>query len=211
MPVSATRAVWALALSAHSGVAFRQRNDVGTRDRDTFAAQWLAYALPVNASPMPSRASAHELRVDAVRSGRIEARTGLRMMPTFPRSPLSFRTAGFPPVRLQGWPIRWRLPARLQHKPAPGIPTEGFHSLLPPLRALRGPTHFPDQCRGAGLGSALPFKRPCRFTPRGPRSGPGYAAPVHQRLTGPIRPTRGHIATSPHGGLYAMPSLCGCA
>ena len=29
-------------------------------------------------------------------SGRTEARTGLRMMPTFPRSPLSFRTAGFP-------------------------------------------------------------------------------------------------------------------
>src|SRR3954462_14011518 len=33
-------------------------------------------------------------------SGRIEARTGLRMMPTFPRSPLSFRTAGF---RQYGW------------------------------------------------------------------------------------------------------------
>src|SRR5208282_3490856 len=31
-----------------------------------------------------------------VRSGRIEARTGLRMMPVFPRSPLTFRTAGFP-------------------------------------------------------------------------------------------------------------------
>jgi hypothetical protein len=30
------------------------------------------------------------------RSGRIEARIGLRMMPTFPRSPLSFRTASFP-------------------------------------------------------------------------------------------------------------------
>jgi hypothetical protein len=28
-----------------------------------------------------------------LRSGRIEARIGLRMMPTFPRSPLSFRTA----------------------------------------------------------------------------------------------------------------------
>ena len=27
-------------------VAFRQRNDVGTRDEGTFAAQWLAYALP---------------------------------------------------------------------------------------------------------------------------------------------------------------------
>src|SRR5215472_8161248 len=34
------------------------------------------------------------------RSGRIEARIGLRMMPTFPRSPLSFRTAGFPQY---GW------------------------------------------------------------------------------------------------------------
>ena len=29
-------------------------------------------------------------------SGRIEARIGLRMMPTFPRSPLRFRTASFP-------------------------------------------------------------------------------------------------------------------
>jgi hypothetical protein len=27
-------------------VAFRQQNDVGTRDEGTFAAQWLAYALP---------------------------------------------------------------------------------------------------------------------------------------------------------------------
>src|SRR6266487_4406222 len=33
-------------------------------------------------------------------SGRNEARTGLRMMPTSPRSPLSFRTAGFPQY---GW------------------------------------------------------------------------------------------------------------
>ena len=32
---------------------------------------------------------------EAPRSGRIEARTGLRMMPTFPRSPLRFRKAGF--------------------------------------------------------------------------------------------------------------------
>src|SRR6516162_7390358 len=29
-------------------------------------------------------------------SGRVEARIGLRMMPTFPRPSLSFRTAGFP-------------------------------------------------------------------------------------------------------------------
>jgi ABC-type branched-subunit amino acid transport system substrate-binding protein len=37
-----------------------------------------------------------------IRSGRIEARTGLRMMPTFPRPPLSFRTAGFPQY---GWKV----------------------------------------------------------------------------------------------------------
>ena len=47
--------------------------------------------------------------------------------------------------------------------------------------------------------------------PRGPRSGPGYSVPVRHHLIGPIRPTRRHIAISPHGGLYAMPSLCGSA
>ena len=40
------------------------------------------------------------------------------------------------------------------------------------------------------------------------RSGPSYAVSDRHHLIGPIRPTRGHIATSPHGGLYAMPSLC---
>ena len=43
-------------------------------------------------------------------SGRTMARSGLRMMPTFPSSPLRFRTAGFPSVRLQSWPIRQVLP-----------------------------------------------------------------------------------------------------
>ena len=33
---------------------------------------------------------------DPLQSGRTVARSGLRMMPTFPPSPLSFRTAGFP-------------------------------------------------------------------------------------------------------------------
>ena len=41
-------------------VAFRQRNNVSARDEGTFAAQWLAYALPVNASLMPLRAAAHD-------------------------------------------------------------------------------------------------------------------------------------------------------
>jgi hypothetical protein len=59
--------------------------------------------------------------VETSRSGRIEARTGLRMMPTFPRSPLSFRTASFPRY---GWKAAFRTrPSQhgVQLKPAPGI------------------------------------------------------------------------------------------
>src|SRR5260370_2357009 len=47
--------------------------------------------------------------------------------------------------------------------------------------------------------------------PRGPRSGSSYAVSDRHHLIDPIRPTREHIAISPHGGLYAIPSLCGSA
>src|SRR6476620_1163411 len=64
-----------------------------------------------------------------VGSGRIEARTGLRMMPTFPRSPLSFRTASFPQY---GWKAGCPSGAFLggrRLKPAPGIrhPPSSLH------------------------------------------------------------------------------------
>jgi len=49
------------------------------------------------------------------------------------------------------------------------------------------------------------------FYPSGPRSGLGCVVPVHPHLFGHMRPTPGHTAISPQGGLYAMPSLCGCA
>jgi hypothetical protein len=62
-------------------------------------------------------------------SGRIEARIGLRMMPTFPRSPLSFRTASFPQY---GWKAGFPSGAFLgdqRLKPAPGIrrPPSSLH------------------------------------------------------------------------------------
>src|SRR5215218_9057893 len=58
---------------------------------------------------------------DKFQSGRIEARTGLRMMPTFPRSPRSFRTAGFPQYGWKaGLPGR-AFPDHQRLKPAPGI------------------------------------------------------------------------------------------
>ena len=47
MPVSATTPVRLGARHiAPIRIAFRQRNDVGAREEGTFAAQWLAYALP---------------------------------------------------------------------------------------------------------------------------------------------------------------------
>ena len=42
--------------------------------------------------------------------------------------------------------------------------------------------------------------------PRGPRSGPGCSVPVRHHLIGPIRPTRGHIAISPHAGAPRRPA-----
>jgi hypothetical protein len=41
-------------------VAFRHRNDVGTRDEGTFAAQWLAYAPPCQRFANTLAASAHD-------------------------------------------------------------------------------------------------------------------------------------------------------
>ncbi len=58
---------------------------------------------------------------DTKRSGRIEARTGLRMMPTSPRSPLSFRTAGFPQYGWKAGLSGGAFPSPSQVKPAPGI------------------------------------------------------------------------------------------
>src|SRR3954466_413569 len=55
------------------------------------------------------------------RSGRIEARTGLRMMPTFPRSPRSFRTAGFPQYGWKAGLSGGAFPDRQRLKPAPGM------------------------------------------------------------------------------------------
>src|SRR6266481_7445627 len=84
-----------LAMVRPKRVAFRARNSVGARGL-AFAAPWLAYALPYRRFVAVLTDANARLGADVDRSGRTEARTGLRMMPTSPRSPLSFRTAGFP-------------------------------------------------------------------------------------------------------------------
>ena len=81
----------------------------------------LAYAIPCRRFADVLADNCARLGAEVVWSGRIEARTGLRMMPTSPRSPLSFRTAGFPQY---GWKAglsggAFRSPSQV--KPAPGI------------------------------------------------------------------------------------------
>ena len=126
-------------------------------------------------------------------SGKAMARTGLRMMPTFPSPPLKFRTAGFPQYGFKAGISDKAFPKNLVcHRPS--------CPLLSPCT--------PCSVSGTMRDSAPPCERTHPLYPRGPRSGPGYAVPVHLHLIGPIRPTRGHIPTSPTRGLYEMPSLC---
>lgn len=58
------------------------------------------------------------------------ARTGLRMMPTFPPPPLSFRTVGFPQYGWKAGLSGGACPVGTSVKPAPGIPV--MTSGLPP-------------------------------------------------------------------------------
>jgi hypothetical protein len=62
-------------------------------------------------------------------SGRIEARIGLRMMPTFPRSPLSFRTASFPQYGCKAGYLSGAFLGDRRLKPAPDIrrPPSSLH------------------------------------------------------------------------------------
>jgi hypothetical protein len=114
------------------------------------------------------------------------------MMPTFPSPPLKFRTAGFP---------RYGFKAGLSDEAFPG---DWFAIALRTLCCHRYSLLY---VRDDALLSTSVRADPPLY-PRGPRSGPGYVVPVHPHLIGPIRPTRGHIQTSPTRGLYQMPSLC---
>ena len=128
------------------------------------------------------------------------ARTGLRMMPTFPSPPLKFRTAGFPQYGFKAGLSEGAFPAR-----RPIVAPIWFAALL---RAPRFQPVRPRSVSGQLCAGAPPCQRLPSLYPRGPRSGPGYSVPVPLRLIDPIRPSCGHISTSPPCGLYEMPSLC---
>ena len=144
------------------------------------------------------------------------ARTGLRMMPTFPLPPLKLSGRAMALCRLR---MMLRFPSPSLKFRTVSFPQSGFKAGISDAAfpvpwfaiALRACCHdrvFPALCRGSMRVQAPPCKRFQPLYTRGPRSGPGYVVPVHPRLTDPIRPTRWHIPTSSLCGLYEMPSLC---
>ena len=116
------------------------------------------------------------------------------MMPTSPSSPLKFRAAGFPQYGLSGGPAH----ATSTCHAAWLTSTLRAPACKPLVSVLRRRRCAPEHRHASGH---------CRSTPGAPLRL-GYVVPVHHHLLGPIRPTRGHIAISPHGGLYAMSTLC---
>ncbi len=114
------------------------------------------------------------------------------MMPTFPRSPLSFRTAGFPQY---GWKAGFPSGVCLDGqrlKPAPGMrhPTSSLH---PPFVRLVVSTVVP-LCVGPSTRLRTAVEGHYSSAPGALAQSPGYSVPNRHRLFGPIRPTRGHIA-----------------
>ena len=112
---------------------------------------------------------------------------GLRMMPTFPSSPLRFRTAGFP---------RYGSKAGCQSVPAQGKATTPHRGLPPTFVSSWAPVTLARSRGGAPINDTA-VRAASPLYPRGPRSGLGYVVPVHHHLIGPMRPTRRHVATSP--------------
>src|SRR3954468_20522293 len=91
------------------------------RPKQTASSRFCSHTVQRLAKPKPLIAVGMPITERPPQSGRIEARTGLRMMPTFPRSPRSFRTAGVPQ---DGWKAGLSgavFPDRQRLKPAPGM------------------------------------------------------------------------------------------
>src|SRR5580700_2260180 len=133
--------------------------------------------------------------------GRAVARTGLRMMPTFPPLPLKSRTAGFP---------QYGFKADISGGPSCRPRVLHVAQFASALRASRYLYHRIPRTASRRCGALVHHRASglLPLYPRGPRSSPGYVVPVHHRLIDPMRPTPWHSATSPSSGLYALPSLC---
>jgi len=119
-------------------------------------------------------------------SGKAMARTGLRMMPTFPSPPLKFRTAGFPQYGFKAGLSEGAFPAR-----RPIVAPLWFASLL---RAPR----FQTCSSPLGVGAVVRLSAAIRATlvalPQGSSLRPGLFCPGPSTLNRPHPPQwRAHL------------------
>jgi hypothetical protein len=138
------------------------------------------------------------------------ARTGLRMMPTFPSPPLKFRTAGFPRYGFKASMSDGTFLSGVSVKPAPGIPSQPSVCLRPSHTSVAGKRLA--LCPGQPVRPCAAAREACASLPQ------GSLAPTRVMLSrsivayyDPIRQSHRHAATSRPGRLYAAPSLCGSA
>jgi hypothetical protein len=147
---------------------------------------------PVHASAPPLRVTPQDsgpLWVGRVRWWR---GSGLRMMPTFPPPPLSFRTAGFPQY---GWKVGRSdsvFPRAVQVKPAPGVPCTS-RRFASAFRVLCGPTFYPALCQDGGPSGTPPCEELAPL-PQRPSLRTGFYCPSPSLL---IRPHPPHSQAHP--------------
>ena len=132
-------------------------------------------------------------------SGRTMARIGLRMMPPFPSSPLSFRTADFLRSGWKAGNFRRGLPVDCEFSSRRTV------CLRPSCTSL--PSSMPRSESRDAVRWCTTVHTVSRIYPRGPRYGPGCVVLVHQRLLTPCAPLTSSPRFHRHG-LYEVTSLC---
>jgi len=139
------------------------------------------------------------------------ARTGLRMMPTFPSPSLKFRTAGSPQYGFKASLSGRACPADITVKPAPGVPALSASLPRPFVRFRYGSMAW--RCVQVDPRLHVPLReRPLPLYPRGPWLRAGLCcSQTIIAYSDPIRRSRGHAGISRPGRLYPAPSLCGSA
>jgi hypothetical protein len=136
--------------------------------------------------PAPEKIASYFARLAELRPGRTMARIGLRMMPRFPPSSLSFRTA-FSPVGLEGRCIRRACPFDYEFFASCGLGPP-FVPILPTTY----PRSEPRVC-----GAPVPTAQAASATlPQGSSLRLGLCCPGPSSLIDPMRPTRRHISIS---------------
>jgi hypothetical protein len=127
------------------------------------------------------------------------ARSGLRMMPTFPSPSLKFRTVSFPQYGFKVGLSDGAFLNRAQY------PVAQFASVL---RALPSHRRIPRTVPRDAARLSTSVRAAFAALPPGSSLRPGFCSPGRHRLIDPIRPTRRLAAISLPGRLYATSLLC---